>query len=45
VEAGIRSLNVESLEELDEIAAAATSLGRVRTDRGPAESRTSPAAA
>lgn len=29
VEAGIRSLNVESLEELDEIATAATSLGRV----------------
>src|SRR5256885_715714 len=29
VEAGIRSLNVESLEELDEIASAATSLGRV----------------
>jgi diaminopimelate decarboxylase len=29
VEAGIRSLNVESLEELDEIAAAAQALGRV----------------
>ena len=29
IEAGIRSLNVESLEELDEIASAATSLGRV----------------
>jgi diaminopimelate decarboxylase len=29
VEAGIRSLNVESLEELDEIAAAARRLGRV----------------
>ncbi|TMM02695.1 MAG: diaminopimelate decarboxylase [Actinobacteria bacterium] len=29
VEAGIRSLNVESLEELDEIAAAARALGRI----------------
>jgi len=29
LEAGIRSLNVESLEELDEIVTAATSLGRV----------------
>jgi diaminopimelate decarboxylase len=29
VEAGIRSINVESLEELEEIAAAATALGRV----------------
>jgi diaminopimelate decarboxylase len=29
VEGGIRSLNIESLEELEEVAAAATSLGRV----------------